>query len=199
MSSEPSHQTLLWDVSTKRPTPSARTIEQHTEPGSKRTDPLPSFLAAESIKTTGAWHRQLWAVYHGVRRFPGLTAAELTERLGLDDRYICNRRLPELRDRFKVLCNGRARRCTVSRSRRLSQTWFCSRPFVTKGEGPHTISAPTAAARGGASHASAQAREPGPVLTPEEKKRLRERLAESGDGLTQKFLAGLGQGGGGAK
>jgi len=52
-------QTLLWDVTPKRPAPSARTVEQHTEPGSKRNDPLPSFLAAESLKSSGEWRRRL--------------------------------------------------------------------------------------------------------------------------------------------
>lgn len=198
MTAEPSPQTLLWDVSPKRPSPSARMVERQTEPGSKRNDPLPSFLAAESLKDTGEWHRQLWTVYHGVRRFPGLTAAELTQRLGLGDRYVCSRRLPELRDRFKVVCNGSDRICTVSPSRRPAQTWFCSRPFIEKPRGTEG-SAPTRAARGDPSRASTKAREPEPVTTPEERRRLREQLAASGDSLTRKFLAALHPGGGGAK
>jgi hypothetical protein len=191
-------QTLLWDVTPKRPAPSARTVEQHTEPGSKRNDPLPSFLAAESLKSSGEWHRQLWSVYHGVRRFPGLTAAELTQRLGLADRYVCSRRLPELRDRFKAICNGPDRKCTVSPSRRPVQTWFCSRPFIERAHREGS-SAPTAAARGGKTRTSCEVREPVFVTSPEERRRLREQLAASGDTLTRKFLAGLHPGGGGAK
>lgn len=195
MATEPSAQGVLWDVSPRRPAPSARTIEQQTEPGSKRNDPLPSFLAAENLKDSGVWHRQLWTVYHGVRRFPGLTALELTARLGFEDKYICNRRLPELRDLFKVLCNGRHRRCTVSKSRRLSQTWFCSRPFFPKSGTPDGTSAPTRPALGGSP--APEADERGPVLTPDEKRQLRERMMQSGNSLTRKFLAGLRQGGGG--
>ncbi len=178
MPSEPSPQRLFWDVTPRRPAPSSRVIEQQTEPGSKQNDPLPSFLAADSLKKAGTWHRQLWTVYRGLRRFPGLTAAELTERLGLRDRYICNRRLPELRDRFKLVCNGRQRRCTVSPARRLSQTWYCSRPFFPKNASRGKISAPARPVRATAPATAAGAE--APVLTVEERQRLRRKLAAEG-------------------
>lgn len=196
MTAEPSPQMLLFDATPRQPATSARQIEAQTEPASKRADPLPSFLAAESLKNTGNWHRQLRTVFHGVRRFPGLTAAELTERLGLGDRYICSRRLPELRDRFRAVCNGPERRCTVSPSKHLSQTWYCSRRFFTKGDGQQRISAPGQAAQQSASPASG-AGDRGPILTPEEKRRLRERLAAEGSPETKRFLTGLAGGGGG--
>lgn len=196
MTAEPSPQMLLFDITPKQPSPSARQIEAQTEPGSKREDPLPSFLAAEAVKNTGAWHRQLSVVYHGVRRFPGLTAAELTERLGLGDRYICSRRLPELRDRFRAVCNGPERRCTVSPSKHLSQTWYCSRRFSTKGDGQQRISAPGQAAQQSASPASV-AGESGALLTPEDRRRFRERLSTEGSPQVKRFLAGLAGGGGG--
>lgn len=183
MPAEPSAQALLFDVSPRRPSPSARMIEEYTEPGSKAKDPPPSFLAAESLKASGAWHRQLWTVYHGVRRFPGLTAAELTKKLDLEDRYICNRRLPELRDRFSVVCNGRARACTVSRRRRLSQTWYCSRRFFSNGVpvAQDRVSAPKGTGPAGPSRAPAERREPEPILTPEQRRQMLRARAESGD------------------
>jgi hypothetical protein len=53
MNTEPSPQMLMFDVTPKQAAPSARMIEEHSEPGSKRKDPLPSFLAAE-MATGGA-------------------------------------------------------------------------------------------------------------------------------------------------
>lgn len=215
MVTEPSQQLTLFN--TDRPTPrlSAREIEAATEPGVKRNDPLPSFLASEACKDSGVWHRQLWTVFHGVRRHPGLTAAELNERLDLGDKYVCSRRLPELRDRFKCVCNGRSRRCTVSPGRRLSQTWYCSRRWMDKTDGPH-VSAPAqrltgatnsepgateATAGQSATHGRPGGLSPVPdsVTTRADRQRLREQLAREGSSSTRAFLATLRQGGGGAK
>ena len=191
MATEPSPQTLFWNVTPRRPAPAAHTVEQATEPGSKRHDPLPSFLAAESLKATGTWHKQLWIVYHGVRRFPGCTAVELTQRLGLEDKYIASRRLPELRDRFGCICNGPQRRCTVSPAKHLSQTWFCSRRFFDDKSNVHrVVSAPMSAAQQRTSPAS-EAGEPDPVLTVDERRRFRERLSAEGSPETKRFLNGL--------
>jgi len=184
MASEPSPQLSLWNVEPKRPAPSTRQIERLTEPGSKRGDPLPSFLASATLKQSGAWHRQLWTVFHGVRQYPGLTAAELTERLGLEDKYIASRRLPEMRDRFRVVCNGRPRRCTASPSRRLRQTWYCARRWIDKPRSP----APTEPAR--IASPARETGDPKPITTtPEQRREIRRRLASQGDSFASTFTS----------
>jgi len=207
MPHEPDRQPTLWTVERPSPRPSARAVEEASGPGVKRNDPLPSFLAAESCKGSGVWHRQLWTVFHGVRRHPGLTAAELNERLDLGDKYVCSRRLPELRDRFKCVCNGRSRRCTVSPGRRLSQTWYCSRRWIDKADGQQVSApaqrptaattsepaAPSAPAEGSAGHGrpGALSAVPSNVTTPEDRRLNRDRLRTSASPEVQRFLEGL--------
>ena len=82
-----------------------------------RNDPLSSILAGEAIEDTGtaAYHRQV--IYALVKRFPGLTSAEMTQWCALD-RYQIARRLPEIVGVEK----GDMRECTVCK--RLCVTWY---------------------------------------------------------------------------
>jgi hypothetical protein len=176
-------------------------------PGSKPTDPLPSYLATEVLKGSEIWHCQLWAVYHGLRANQGLAAMELTERLGLSDKYIASRRLPELRDRFQLVCNGQRRRCRVSK--RLCQTWWCSRRYIERSNrNQPQISAPTrrttetpkAGPKGSPSPTRHAVTTSGPhhVTSPQERRRLLEEMAKS-DPKSREVLDSLHRGEGGAK
>lgn len=85
----------------------------------RTTDPSTSHQAAAAAERRGvaAAHRLLCLA--AVTREPGLTAAEIAERVGLE-RHKPSRRLPELRDDGLVV-NGPARLCSVQG--RLSITW----------------------------------------------------------------------------
>lgn len=85
----------------------------------RHTDPSTSHAAAAAAERRGvaAAHRLLCLA--AVTRGPGLTAAEIAERVGLE-RHKPSRRLPELRDDGLVV-NGPPRLCSVQG--RLSITW----------------------------------------------------------------------------
>jgi len=68
---------------------------------SHRGDPVTSHVAAEAVELSGVAGTQRDACLRVVRAHPGLTAAEVAERAGLD-RYAANRRLPELRAGGKI-------------------------------------------------------------------------------------------------
>jgi hypothetical protein len=84
------------------------------------TDPSTSHQAAAAAERRGvaAAHRLLCLA--SVTREPGLTAAEIAERVGLE-RHKPSRRLPELRD-DGLVANGAARLCSVQGTR--SITWL---------------------------------------------------------------------------
>ena len=86
----------------------------------RSTDPRTSHAAARDAERRGvaAAHRLLCLAV--VCREPGLTAAEIAARTGLE-RHKPSRRLPELRDDGLVV-NGPTRRCSVQGRR--SITWI---------------------------------------------------------------------------
>lgn len=89
-------------------------------PLARTTDPITSHQAARDAERRGvaAAHRLLCLA--AVRREPGLTAAEIATRVGLE-RHKPSRRLPELRDDGLVI-NGPSRLCSVQG--RPSITWI---------------------------------------------------------------------------
>lgn len=92
----------------------------------RSTDPITSHQAARDAERRGvaAAHRLLCLA--AVRREPGLTAAEIATRIGLE-RHKPSRRLPELRDDGLVI-NGPARPCSVQG--RNSLTWLPTAPVT---------------------------------------------------------------------
>jgi hypothetical protein len=193
MTSEPSAQMLLFDPTPKRQTALSCRDMMSMEPASRDRDPVSSNRAAEAIKQSGVGGKQRLAVYMALRQHQGCTSAELAEHMGAD-RYCPSRRLPELA-RAGWVCRGRRRRCKVSGV--VCKTWWIVRGWA---EGSKTTApVPSRPAGQNAPAPAAGEREPVAVLTPEERRRLRERMMQSGDSLTRKFLAGVAQGGGGAK
>ena len=89
-------------------------------PRARRTDPDTAHLAAAGVAASGAAARQRDACLRVVRAAPGLTAAEVAERAGME-RHAPSRRLPELRE-LGLVRNGEDRVCHVTR--RLSMTWW---------------------------------------------------------------------------
>ncbi len=86
----------------------------------RHSDPSTSHEAAVAAERHGraTAHRRLCLTQ--VSQQPGLTAAEIAERVGLE-RHAPSRRLPELRDDGLVI-NGPVRSCSVKGRRSL--TWI---------------------------------------------------------------------------
>ena len=82
------------------------------------SDPDTSKEAALAI--AGVAKTQMDEVVELVRKYPGLTSAELAERGGID-RYVCGRRLPESRT-LELVRNGPAKVCSITGKRAL--TWW---------------------------------------------------------------------------
>jgi len=95
----------------------------------RSTDPSTSHQAARAVEASGEAQRQRDACLACVRCFPGLTAAEVSQRLGLE-RHAASRRLPELRT-DNLVANGTPRRCTVLN--RWTMTWFPVSAISTNG------------------------------------------------------------------
>lgn len=89
-------------------------------PAAATADPVTSHLAAEAVTKSGERDRQAMQVLEAVRQFPGRTSRELAAASGLD-RYVCGRRLGELRSAGFVR-NGEMRACAESGMKAL--TWF---------------------------------------------------------------------------
>ena len=75
----------------------------------RRHDPETSHEAARNAEPLAKTHRAI--LLTAVRKFPGLTSAELASKCGLD-RYQAARRLPELR-KAGLVVNGPKRRCAI--------------------------------------------------------------------------------------
>lgn len=91
----------------------------------RRQDPETSHEAAEHITKSGSRARQQNAVLDLVKRFPGMTSAELAVKSELEDggldRATTARRLPELR-KARLVKNGWDRVCTATG--RKGMTWL---------------------------------------------------------------------------
>ena len=86
----------------------------------RASDPDTSHLAADAVEASGAAKKQRATCLDVVRLVPGLTAAEIALRCGLE-RHVPSRRLPELRAAGRVK-NGIERTCRVTGTRCL--TWI---------------------------------------------------------------------------
>lgn len=86
----------------------------------RSTDPDTSHQAAQRVERTGTAHDQRSICLRIVTSAPGLTAAEIAQRAGLE-RHVPSRRLPELRDAGLVR-NGEARLCAVMGTK--AMTWW---------------------------------------------------------------------------
>ena len=86
----------------------------------RNTDPISSHLAAADVEKSGKADAQRVQCLEAVRRYAGQTARELSKKTGLD-RYMLNRRLPELAKAGKVQ-RGDIRPCGAGG--RPSLTWW---------------------------------------------------------------------------
>lgn len=93
----------------------------HAPAGARRTDPETSREAAEAVHSDGSLTAARMAVLQALRRFPGSTSRELSERAGLD-RHDVARRLPEL-ERLGFVQKGEPRVCSASAKRLRAVTW----------------------------------------------------------------------------
>lgn len=150
-------------------------------PAARRRDPETSQLSEGWLRRSGILAAQERQVLEALRAHPGTTSQELAKHLPFADRYVTSRRLAGLADKGMVH-RGPKRFCNVSRMACI--TWHPVKAGKAIG---------TPAAGRQTSRPAAQAREPGPVLSPEQKRQLRERLAASADPSTRKFLASLDQ------
>ena len=99
---------------------SKTTIKPRT-PIARSVDPDTSHQAAHEITADGTRDRQATMMLEACCRWPGRTSRELVSRLGLGDRYIGSRRLPELRD-MGMVTKGEPKICGISGKR--AATWF---------------------------------------------------------------------------
>ena len=86
-------------------------------PRARRSDPITSHLAAESVRPKLRDQQQ--RVLDALTRWPGSTAVELATSSGLD-RYLVSRRLPELVPQYAR--RGKPRACTVAGTPQT--TWY---------------------------------------------------------------------------
>lgn len=88
--------------------------------GARTTDPPTSHLAAHKAESSGRAGGQRRVCLGHVLMFPGLTAAEIAVKAGME-RHVPSRRLPELR-RAGLVHNGTERVCEATG--RMSMTWW---------------------------------------------------------------------------
>ncbi len=94
---------------------------------SRTADPDTSHVAAEMVEATGTAEAQRDTCLRIVQNEPGLTAAEIANKAGLE-RHVPSRRLPELRTAGLVR-NGPKRMCWQTGN--MSMTW---EPATTDGQ-----------------------------------------------------------------
>jgi len=156
-------------------------------PASRDRDPLPSFTAAEKLHGTGMGSQQRLAVYHALRKTQGCTSAELAKAMG-GDRYIPSRRLPELRAAGWA-CNGPRRVCRVTGI--VSSTWWISRPWKGNPTAPAPVPhKPTSETADGTETHTTPLRQ-AHVLSPDEKRAMRERLAAAGNDAAKRLTQAM--------
>jgi hypothetical protein len=134
-------------------------------------------------------------VYHALRQHQPATSAELARSMACD-RYLPSRRLPELAS-LGWACRGpEKRRCSVTG--KMSTVWYIARPWRESKPKPATVPAQCEhgpKAKPEPVTSTRQATQPGAVpecvTTPEQRRRLRERLAREGSSSTRAFLAAL--------
>ena len=85
---------------------------------SRQSDPETSRLAAAKAAAASACQREACRMF--VRAVPGLTAAEIAVKIGLE-RHVPSRRLPELRAAGEIM-TGESRICAVTGN--MSLTWW---------------------------------------------------------------------------
>jgi hypothetical protein len=90
-------------------------------PNARTSDPETAKAAGRAIEASGAGEDQRNSVYTSLIDHPGVTSRELAEAMGLSDRYICSRRLPEL-ERAGLARRGSPRKCRSGG--RVSETWW---------------------------------------------------------------------------
>lgn len=183
MPTEPSPQTLLFAVEPQRQDSLPYPTVCRISPSSRATDPSSSDRAAERLRRSGVGGQQRLQVYHALRAHQGVTSAELS-RIMECDRYLPSRRLPELA-RAGWVCRGARRKCSVSGI--VCETWWITRPWA---EG-HKSGAPVPSRAGQQTMPAPVVGEAGPILTPEEKHRLRDRFLTEGSPEARRFLASL--------
>jgi hypothetical protein len=94
-------------------------LQFSAQPRARESDPLSSHLAAREVKESGRLGKQQAEVLAAVKRWPGLTSAELASRMAQERgcawfslRHMVARRLPDLEPIFIV--KGKMRRCSMT-------------------------------------------------------------------------------------
>lgn len=94
-------------------------IRRVETPAARATDPQSSHAAADLVTLTGTRHNHMGLVIDAVRRFPGLTSAELTPHTGLE-RHEVARRTSDA-ETAGAIVKGELRKCSLSG--RLAVVW----------------------------------------------------------------------------
>lgn len=195
MPTEPDPQMRLFNTAPRGQGPASYEAMMNIEPHARNSDSVGSFEAAERLHRTALSGRQRLAVYHALRDHQGATSKELAEFMGVD-RHTPARRLKELEDAGWVR-RGRQRKCRVSGVESL--TWYIVRPWIDKPDRrahedrrPSPLDCSDEAPKDEASRLDRKPSErPARVTTPEDRRRLREKLAATADERTRRFLAEL--------
>ena len=94
--------------------------EQRAKSLARRGDPDTSHEAARRLVESGRLSEQKRAVLSALRREPGVTSAELAQRMGVD-RYTTGRRLPDL-EKAGLVKKGEKRICRARGTRAVTWT-----------------------------------------------------------------------------